>query len=156
MRLSEFKITLKGLDVIEFQLPNGSKVPSHFHVTEVGSVNKHYIDCGGNIRNENVVSFQLWEANDYDHRLNPDKLTSIIELSESKLGLTDQEIEVEYQGETIGRYGVDFENGVFLLTSLKTDCLAQDKCGIPAEKLRVSLSDLKNAKSSCTPGSGCC
>ena len=59
---------------------------------------------------------------------------NIIELSESKLGLTDEEIEVEYQGETIGKYGMDYNGNNFLLVSKTTDCLAKDKCGIPEEK----------------------
>ena len=50
MKLSEIKIHLNKLDKIAFQLPNGSLVPSHFHVTEVGKVSKHFIDCGGSIR----------------------------------------------------------------------------------------------------------
>ena len=48
-------------------------VPSHFHVTEVGKITKHFIDCGGTVRNEEVVNFQLWQADDYDHRLHPEK-----------------------------------------------------------------------------------
>lgn len=157
MKLSEFKSKLKGLETIRFELPNGTLVPSHFHVTEVGSVTKHFIDCGGTIRVEHRVNFQLWEANDYDHRLHPEKLVSIIELSENKLGLRDEEIEVEYQGETIGKYGIAVQGDTFLLTSLTTDCLAKDKCGVPEEKLKVSLSSLgASSSSACTPGSGCC
>lgn len=157
MKLSESKTHLQELETISFELPNGSLVPSHFHVTEVGSVTKHFIDCGGTIRNEKVVNFQLWEANDYDHRLHPEKLLSIIELSENKLGLKDEEIEVEYQGETIGKYGIALNGKKFLLTSLTTDCLAKDKCGIPEEKLKVSLSSLSpDSNNSCAPGSGCC
>ena len=156
MKLSDFKTKLQSLESIRFELPNGTVVPAHFHVTEVGSVTKHFIDCGGTIRVEHRVNFQLWEANDYDHRLHPEKLLSIIELSEDKLGLRDEEIEVEYQGETIGKYGIDVDGDKFLLTSLTTDCLAKDKCGIPLEKLKVPLSELSKNTNSCTPGSGCC
>lgn len=157
MKLSTFKEKLKDLDRISFELPNGKLVPAHFHVTEVGSVNKHFIDCGGTIRNEKRVNFQLWEAGDYDHRLHPEKLISIIELSEKQLGLTDEEIEVEYQGETIGKYGIDVKDDRFILTSLTTDCLAKDKCGIPEKKEKVSLSSLSNENTGCcSPGSGCC
>ena len=74
MTLEQIKQHLKELDTIAFQLPDGSLVPRHFHVTEVGKITKHFIDCGGTIRNEEVVNFQLWEANDYDHRLHPEKL----------------------------------------------------------------------------------
>ncbi len=157
MRLSEIKAQLSNLDTIGFELPNGQMVPRHFHVTEVGKINKSFIDCGGTVRNEVVVSFQLWEANDYDHRLHPEKLVDIIELSEKVLGLPDAEIEVEYQGDTIGKFGLDFDGKHFLLMSKQTDCLARDKCGIPQEKPRIRLSQLSMAKTNgCEPGSGCC
>jgi hypothetical protein len=157
MKLSELKAVLASTNELVFTLPNGTVVPEHFHVTEVGQVTKHFIDCGGTVRNEQVVNFQLWEANDFDHRLAPKKLMDIISLSENKLGLKDAEIEVEYQSDTIGKYGLNYENGKFVLTSKQTDCLASDKCGIPAEKQRVKLSDLSKSNTNCcTPGSGCC
>ena len=86
-----------------------------------------------------------------------ERLKDIISLSESKLGLEDAEIEVEYQSETIGKYGLDFDGKNFVLTNQFTACLANDKCGIPAEKLKVSLSNLQNTtKNACTPGGKCC
>lgn len=156
MKLSEIKNHLKGLETIAFQLPNGQLVPRHFHVTEVGQVTKHFIDCGGKIRKEEVVNFQLWEENDYDHRLHPEKLVHIIELSEKIFNFPDLEIEVEYQGkDTIGKYGLDFDGTHFLLTSKVTDCLAREACGLPDEKPRIRLSDLSKMDA-CTPNSGCC
>ncbi|AZJ32767.1 MULTISPECIES: DUF6428 family protein [Tenacibaculum] len=156
MNLSEIKKHLENLKTIAFQLPDGSLVPNHFHVTEVGRVTKNFIDCGGVVRNEEVVNFQLWNANDYDHRLHPEKLISIIELSEKTLNISPNlEIEVEYQGSTIGKYGLDFDGTYFLLTTKQTDCLAKDNCGIPQEKPRVKLSDLQK-QTTCEPNSGCC
>lgn len=154
MNLSEVKRELNQLNRIEFQLPNGTLVPSHFHVTEVGKITKNFIDCGGKVRNEETISFQLWEANDYDHRLHPEKLIDIIALSEKQLGLPDVEVEVEYQGkETIGKFGLSFDGTRFLLTTKLTDCLAKDNCGIPEDKLKVKVVEPQNT---CTPGSGCC
>ncbi|APY12232.1 hypothetical protein BWZ22_13805 [Seonamhaeicola sp. S2-3] len=155
MKLSEVKLILGELDTIGFQLPNGELVPSHFHVTEVGKITKHFIDCGGTVRNEEVVNFQLWNANDYDHRLHPEKLLSIIELSEKVLNIGDLEVEVEYQGNTIEKFGIDFDGKYFLLTTKQTDCLAKDKCGIPTEKPKVRLSDL-NDEPCCSPDGNCC
>lgn len=158
MNLEQFKSILKTKKEIAFELPNGELVPNHFHVTEVGQVDKRFIDCGGTVRDEKVVNFQLWSANDYDHRLHPEKLVSIIELSQNTLDLSNEEIEVEYQGETIGKYGLEYLGGNFLLTSKSTDCLAKDKCNIPVvEKAKVALSDLTGENNNtCTPGSGCC
>ena len=155
MKLSEIKNHLHQLETISFQLPNGELVPSHFHVTEVGKVTKHFIDCGGTERKEEVVNFQLWEENDYNHRLHPEKLVKIIELSERVLGIGDLDIEIEYQGETIGKYGLDFNGTHFVLTSKVTDCLAKDNCGIPQKKPKIELSEIQST-SSCAPGSGCC
>ncbi|MGP1992786.1 DUF6428 family protein [Zobellia laminariae] len=155
MKLSEIKSELSKLDKIAFQLPNGELVPNHFHVTEVGKITKHFIDCGGTVRKEEVVNFQLWNADDYDHRLHPEKLTHIIELSEKTLGIGDLDIEVEYQGDTIGKFGLDFDGTNFLLTTKQTDCLAKDNCGIPAEKTKLQFTDLGQG-SSCDPNSGCC
>lgn len=156
MKLSEIKQQLNSLESITFILPNGTKVPQHFHVTEVGQIIKKFIDCGGVLRNETVVNFQLWEAGDFDHRLAPQKLLNIITLSEKTLGLEDAEIEVEYQSETIGKYDLGFNGKDFLLLAKQTDCLAEDKCGIPAEKQKVKLSDLQSQSSCCAPGGKCC
>ena len=151
MTLSEIKKHLVGVENLNFILPNGTFVPAHFHVTEIGSIEKNFIDCGGTIRKESVINFQLWEANDFDHKLAPKKLIDIIHLSEDKLGLKDLEIEVEYQSDTIGKYGLDFDGTNFLLTKKMTNCLAPDNCGIPVEQLRSEVQT-----NACTPGSGCC
>jgi len=155
MTLSEIKALLPQLNEVQFTLENGTPVPAHFHVTEVGKVSKHFIDCGGVMRTEEKVNFQLWNANDFDHRLKPSKLLNIIQLSEEKLGLKDGEIEVEYQGETIGKYQLAFNGESFILQATTTACLAQDSCGIPVEKLKVNLAGL-NSNSCCTPGGSCC
>jgi hypothetical protein len=102
-----------------------------------------------------VVNFQLWNADDYDHRLHPEKLVHIIELSQKTLGIGNLEVEVEYQGQTIEKFALDFDGTNFLLTTKQTDCLAKDNCGIPTEKPKVKLSELQNTQT-CTPGSGCC
>ena len=153
MTLEQIKQVLPTLDNVNFTLENGTQVPEHFHVTEVGSITKHFIDCGGTIRTEKVVNFQLWNANDTDHRLKPTKLLNIIQLSEDKLGIDNGEIEVEYQSESIGKYDLEFDGVNFNLRNKSTNCLAQDKCGIPVEKLKVNLAE---KTSCCTPGGGCC
>lgn len=156
MKLSEIKKQLLTVENVAFILPNGSPVPEHFHVTEVGLITKNFIDCGGTVRKETVVNFQLWDANDFEHRLKPQKLLNIIALSEKVLGIEDYEIEVEYQAETIGKYDLDFNGKEFLLLNKQTACLAEDQCGIPAEKQKVKLSEITSAANSCTPGGGCC
>jgi len=156
MKLSQVKNILKTVETVNFNLPDGAAVPEHFHVTEVGLITKNFIDCGGTVRKETVVNFQLWDANDFEHRLKPQKLLNIIELSEKVLGIGDFEIEVEYQAQTIGKYDLDFNGNDFILLNKQTACLAQDQCGIPVEKPKVKLSDMNNEPSCCAPGGSCC
>ena len=156
MKLSQAKNILKSAETVNFLLPDGTLVPEHFHVTEVGLITKNFIDCGGTVRKENVVNFQLWNANDLEHRLKPQKLLNIIELSEKVLGIEDFEIEVEYQSQTIGKYDLDFNGNDFVLLNKQTACLAQDQCGISEEKQKVKLSDIKIEQSCCTPNGSCC
>ena len=156
MKLSQIKILLSTAETVNFKLPNGEYVPEHFHVTEVGMVSKHFIDCGGVERREEVVNFQLWNADDTEHRLKPGKLLHIIDLSEKKLGIQDLEIEVEYQAETIGKYGIDYDGKDFVLLTKQTACLANDACGIEAPK-KIEIQLLAGqTQNSCAPGSGCC
>jgi hypothetical protein len=155
MKLSEIKEILATAEAVNFKLENGNAVPEHFHVTEVGVITKDFIDCGGTVRHEKVANFQLWDANDYEHRLKAGKLLNIISLSEKVLGMEDSEIEVEYQAETIGKYDLGYDGKSFLLIAKTTACLAMDKCGVPAEKQKVELVNLASG-SACTPGGGCC
>ena len=148
MTLNQLKTQLELQTTLAFELPDGSLVPNHFHITEVGKVTKHFIDCGGVIRKEEVVNLQLWESNDYDHRLHPDKMLQILTLSEKAFNLKNLEIEVEYQGNTIQKYGIELKGQNYLLTQKKTACLAEDACGIPEAKT--------DATSSSALGSGCC
>lgn len=150
MKLSDVKRILPTLQNVEFQLENGTFVPEHFHVTEVGMITKNFIDCGGVIRTEKVVNFQLWNADDFEHRLKPNKLLHIIKLSEDKLGIEDLEIEVEYQNQTIGKYDLDFNGNTFVLKNKTTACLALDACGIPQPP------EANNSSTCCSPNSGCC
>ncbi|RYG09045.1 MAG: hypothetical protein EOO07_24535, partial [Chitinophagaceae bacterium] len=131
-------------------------VPEHFHVTEVGIITKDFIDCGGKVRHEKVANFQLWDADDYEHRLKAKKLMNIISLSEKVLGMEDLEIEVEYQSGTIGKYDLAYNGENFLLLSKKTACLAREACGVPEKVENNKIINLAAPDNSCTPGGGCC
>ncbi|MES2238677.1 MAG: DUF6428 family protein [Bacteroidota bacterium] len=156
MKLSEVKTILDTLENVVFILPNGTYLPEHFHVTEIGLISKNFIDCGGTVRKETVVNFQLWDANDFNHRLKPKKLLNIITLSEKILGIEDYEIEVEYQSETIGKYDLGFNGKDFTLLNKQTACLAQDQCGTPKEKQKIELANISNETNCCTPNGNCC
>jgi hypothetical protein len=145
MNVTQFKQHLSELDSVEFTDTDYQMIPAHFHITEVGVVTKDFIDCGGTIRQEKTATFQLWVADDTDHRLKPQKLLDIIDIAEKSFDIGDLEIEIEYQGITVGKYALEFdEEGFFRLVNKKTDCLAKDKCGIPI------------VENDCCGGSSCC
>lgn len=157
MKVSEFKSVLTTLENVVFQLPNGIQVPHHFHVTEVGLNQRYFFDCGGELRSSRMANMQLWVANDLDHRLSSTKLIDIINKTSQVFQIDDLELEVEYQMETINKFGVEFNGRNFVLTPKFTDCLAKDKCGIPQEQLMVNVVEsVKPQGGCCTPGSGCC
>jgi len=158
MKLSQFKKNLDLVQEIKIQLPNGTLVPPHFHITEMGLITKNFIDCGNVSREEKTISFQVWFAGDLDHRLTTEKVHKIINAAEKWFENADLELEVEYQdAQTIGKFGLDFQNGVFQLLAKQTTCLANDHCGIPEELMPQKSGEWKPKESSCcTPNSGCC
>ena len=157
MKLSKFRKHLDNVSQLNFVQPNGTFVPMHFHITEAGLTTKHFIDCGGKVRTDKTINFQVWVAQDTTHRMEPNKLQEIISLSEKLFGSEDLEVEVEYQTETIGRYGLEINGENFLLIAKETDCLAKDNCGISETKQNVELSELQTEKKSCcSPGGECC
>lgn len=154
MQLSELKSFLSQSETLSIRLESGAKVPEHFHITELGLVSKHFIDCGATVREEQWISFQVWVANDVAHRLAPSKLLNIINQSDKVLQGKDLEVEFEYQTETLGRYAIVANGNELVLSPKYAACLAQDACGVTPSKPKVKLSELQN--SCCAPDSGCC
>ena len=120
---------------LQFILPSGDAVPPHFHITEVGRIDKSFIDCGGQQRKHASCLLQLWTSYDTDHRLVGKKLTKILSLAESLLLSKEIPIEIEYGTEVASNYTIDhsifaFDTIQFFLKGKKTDCLAKDKCGL--------------------------
>ncbi len=157
MKLSKLQKILKSTSEIRFVLPDGTRVPSHFHVSEIGHISRNFIDCGGKLRSEDRINFQLWLAEDYDHVLAPQKLYNIISMSQEKLQLPDAQVEIEYLSpigdpaadiQTIGKYGLDYDGESLLMTTTQTDCLALQTC--------IPLAPIASTISRCRPGSGCC
>lgn len=62
MILSQVTDALQKLETIGFQLPNGELVPNHFHVTEVGKITKHFIDCGGHHKKRGSGKLSIMEC----------------------------------------------------------------------------------------------
>jgi hypothetical protein len=122
---------------LRVELPDGSAVPAHFHVTEVGRVRKDFIDCGGTVRSWERCVLQVWVADDRDHRVSAGKLAKIIRLAAPILGdHADAEVEVEYDVGVITQFpvlavGRTTGAGIVLrLGGKHTACLAPDRCGV--------------------------
>lgn len=142
MNLTEFTALLVRYGDLPFQLmlPGGGEVPQSFHVTEVGYVKKQFVDCGGRYHQSNTVQLQAWVGDDAEHRLLAGKLSHIIETVQQRLLPPDTgsfPVEIEYENLELTQFritGYGVVNGavVLHLASKHTDCLAKDKCVVPA------------------------
>jgi len=120
---------------MHWMLPDNSFVPSHYHITEVGRVQKDFVDCGGTVRSTRACLLQIWVANDVDHRLETTKLASIMRIAGSLLQSDDLPMEVEYEQGVISQYpigGLEVTPSglLFYLGTKHTACLAPEKCGV--------------------------
>lgn len=117
-----------------WMLPDDSFVPEHYHITEVGKVQKDFIDCGGTIRSIKQCVLQIWVAKDFDHRLKTDKLAKIMQAANTIVN-DDLPVEIEYETTSISQYPIaGYENTpkglLFYLGSKHTACLAPEKCNV--------------------------
>ncbi len=129
-----------GTATVRFLLPDGGMIPVHAHVTEVGRVDKRFIDCGGTKRSESHCLLQTWVADDTDHRLTADKLASILGLGKGLVEDDSLPVQIEYEEDLVSQFPLvdasHADDQLFLHTGLRhTDCLAKDRC---------------------LPGAGCC
>ena len=139
-------------------LPDGEVIAPHFHITEVGHVTKHFMDCGGTQRKTESCLLQTWVHNDVDHRLETNKLANILRIAGDVLPSLDLPVEIEHEAGVVSQYpviaGHSDGHTLTLATELKhTACLAMDVCCAPtasASKPRVK------AGACCSPDSGCC
>ena len=139
---------------IGFALPDGSTVPAHFHVTEVGHLAKSFIDCGGTRHTTASCLLQVWVADDTDHRLTASKLLAIFGRADGLLPDTELPVEIEFEAPVLTQLpltGCEVDAGLLRFhTELKrTDCLAKDLC-LPDFSLPAIPGQ------ACPPGSGCC
>lgn len=129
---------------VRLRLPDHSFVPDHYHVTEVGRVQKDFVDCGGTVRQSVSCVLQVWVANDVSHRLNTGRLVKIVQTGVELFRETAIPLEVEYGNGVISQYpvlGADIlPDGVVLqLGSKHTACLAPNLCGIPLTQLSTHI-----------------
>ena len=151
MTFSEFYQLLESYPdhCITLTLPDQTQAPSHFHITEVASISKAFLDCGGRQHSENSCVLQVWVADDFSHRIKAGKLVKI--LTKARLLFDSEDIPVEFEHEApvltrlqIESYTLDKEVITFTLHLKEADCLAKDLC-LP--KRDFSLPDLPSRSS---------
>lgn len=113
--------------------PDGDPIEAHFHVTEVGRVQKDFVDCGGTVRRTVTCLLQTWVGEDVDHRITAGKLLKAFAHAEPVLGAEDLPVELEYEACNVIQFivtAVEREAGRFVvrLGGKHTDCLARELC----------------------------
>jgi Family of unknown function (DUF6428) len=135
MNVTDFlsQLALHADKPLRFILPDGGRIPDHFHITEVGHVARNFVDCGGTRRAVESCLLQTWVADDEDHRLVAGKLARIFDHAQDVLPHRNLPVEIEYEDGFISQFPVmsaAIEDGVlnFHLGLKHTDCLARDRC----------------------------
>ena len=135
MNTAEFTALLSTLGdkPVRFVLPDGGRIPGHAHITEVGRVDREFLDCGGERRKTSFCCLQAWVADDTDHRLTARKLAAIIDRALDPLGLASLPVELEYETCNVVQLVVasakrEEDRLVLQLGSKHTDCLAKELC----------------------------
>jgi len=165
MKLHELKTLLKNQSgkLFQLQLPGGDAVPVSFHVTEVGRVQKTFIDCGGTLREQVTCQLQVWVGEDVEHRLEAGKAAAILQKAATFLPDDTVPVEIEYEDEVISQYtitGHEMRDDlvVLKLAHKHTECLAPELCVMPARDTRWKPASLvaKDKPASCCGPAGCC
>lgn len=159
MTLSELKSLLAAHPDRHFRLslPDSSPVPVSFHITEVGRVNKTFLDCGGTLRETTTCQLQVWVGADYDHRIETRKMAGILEKGKSLLPDESVPVEIEYEDRVLSQHTIEghdlIDDAVILRLAHKhTECLAPELCGLQMPDLRLPA--IGGKASCCGPG-GC-
>lgn len=158
MKLSELKALLSEYSDRHFRirLPEGDAIPLSFHVTEIGHVQKTFLDCGGTRRETFTCQLQIWVGEDYDHRIETGKMAGILEKGKTLLPDDSVPVEIEYEDRVISQYTISgheltAEAVILQLTHKHTECLAPELCGLPS----ISRLPAIGEKTSCC-GPNCC
>ena len=151
LNISELRAALTAAPALPLTViwPDGEPIEAHFHVTEVGRVQKDFVDCGGTVRRVVTCLLQTWVGEDTEHRITAEKLLKAFDYAAPVLGGEDLPVELEYEACNVVQLRVvaverTAESLIVRLARKHTDCLAKEQC-IPG-----------TATDTCKPGSGCC
>lgn len=159
MNLNELKAAVAAAQPdseVRIALPEGGFIPAHFHVTEVGHIQKDFIDCGGKRRASRICALQTWMASERDdgHRLTVDRFRQILAITSPLFANDTLPVEVEYEDGLISQFpleGVTQAAGrvVLQLGSKHTNCLAREACGIGGEDRACGCGDPEAKTATC-------
>ena len=118
--------------------PDGEPIEAHFHVTEVGRVQRDFVDCGGTVHRVVTCLLQTWVGDDTDHRITGGKLLKAFVHAELILGGDDLPVELEYDACNVVQLkvisaAVEADQLVIWLAKKQTDCRAKELC-IPSSR----------------------
>jgi hypothetical protein len=143
LRVAALKQALAGAPELPLAVlwPDGDPIEAHFHVTEVGRVQKDFVDCGGTVRRAVTCLLQTWVGEDVDHRITAGKLLKAFAHAERVLGSEDLPVELEYEACNVLQFAVvaverEAQRFVVRLGGKHTDCLAKELC-LPAAGKRA-------------------
>jgi hypothetical protein len=144
MTLCELKSLLADYPdrYFRLRLPDASSVPMSFHITEVGRVQKTFLDCGGQLRERTTCQLQVWVGEDFEHRIETGKMAGILAKAVALLPDDSVSVEIEYEDRVISQYTIETheltDDAVILnLAHKHTECLAPELCGLQMPDLRL-------------------
>jgi len=138
MNITELKAQLRAHPELNVSIrrPDGSLIPAHYHLTEVGHVAKNFVDCGGKFRTSEscVLQTHFGSPRDDGHRLTAGRFAMILDLAKPILPSEDLMVEIEYDAGVISQSPLEsiaLSGGTVQLHlgARHTDCLAKEKCG---------------------------
>ncbi len=159
MKLSELRSLLEANPQRQFRLllPDASPVPVSFHITEIGRVEKRFLDCGGTPRETTTCQLQVWVGEDLDHRIETQKMAGILDQGKTLLPDGSVPVEIEYEDRVVSQYTIEghevtAEAVILRLAHKHTECLASELCGLPPREFRLPA--IAGKAFCCGPG-GC-
>ncbi len=164
MTLQEFKALLQENrgKLFHVALPAGDAVPISFHITEMGRVEKTFVDCGGKMHIRKTAQLQVWVGPDEDHRIQAGKMADILDKSGQIVPDDTLPLELEYEMENgfVSQFPVagfsSSDDAVVLELGVRhTECLAPEMCIVPAPSKSVPLTMAPANGCGCGPA-GCC
>ncbi|MEO6993491.1 MAG: DUF6428 family protein [Lacunisphaera sp.] len=122
--------------------PDGEPIEAHFHVTEIGRVQRDFVDCGGTVRQVVTCLLQTWVGDDLEHRITGGSLLKAFLHVDPILRGEDLPVELEYESCNVVQLKVlsaVLEAGhlVIRLGNKHTGCLAKELC-LPSARSGVA------------------